>query len=126
MTGDVDIRSSGRAENDGSESNGDDLPVEDGEGEPRRSNRPLNVKRDWSGRSFYFPDRLVDELSISFKRLSLQLAESETDLSLKKTRHYYPLVVELGLERLRELNEREIRERIERRERDVRSDGSEE
>lgn len=87
--------------------------VNDGDG-----GKPLNVKRDWNARSFYLPNSLDRELSTAYKRLDLGLAEDNADLTLKKTRHYYPLVVELGLERMERIEREELKERIEKRERE--------
>lgn len=123
MTDDIDDRLSKRfgsgQSSEGDEGQNDSVNEnsENGEeGSPRR--RPLNVKRDWNARSFYLPDGLVSELSTAFKRLDLELAESGSEMTLKKTRHYYPLVVELGLERIEEMDRDELQDRIQRREDD--------
>lgn len=82
----------------------------------KNDSRPLNVKRDWNARSFYLPDALDGDLSTAFKRLDLELAEAGSEMTLKKTRHYYPLIVELGLECMERIEQEELQERIERRE----------
>jgi hypothetical protein len=43
----------------------------------------------------------------------LELSEAETDLELQKTRHFYPLIIELGLERLEEMDVTEITDQLE-------------
>lgn len=71
-----------------------------------------NVKKEWTARSVYLPDELERDLSQTYKRLDWQL-EADEGLSIKKTRHYYPLVVRLGLERIEEMESKELKERIE-------------
>ena len=66
---------------------------------------------DWKNHSFYLPEDLADQLSIDYKKLDWQLDE-QLNQDLKKTRHYYPLIVELGLERLEDLDPDEIADRI--------------
>lgn len=77
--------------------------------------RATNVKREWDNHSVYLPDGIATDLSRTYKRLDLDLDEAY-GLSIKKTRHYYPLVVRLGLERLEELETEEVKERVERME----------
>ena len=77
------------------------------------SKNAKNIKKEWNVRSFYLSDDLNDELTTAFKRLDLDLDEADTDINLKKTRHFYPLLVELGLERLEELEVTEVTERLE-------------
>ncbi|CCQ34954.1 hypothetical protein HLRTI_003278 [Halorhabdus tiamatea SARL4B] len=77
------------------------------------SQNAQNVKKEWNVRSFYLDDDLNSSLSTAFKRLDLELSESDTDIDLKKTRHFYPLLVELGLERLEEMDITEVTERLE-------------
>lgn len=79
----------------------------------RNSQKPQNVKKEWNVRSVYLDDTLESELTTLFKRLDLELSEAETDLELQKTRHFYPLIVELGLERLEEMDVTEITEKLE-------------
>lgn len=81
--------------------------------ENSKNNKAVNVKSEWTNHSVYLADELASELSRSYKRLDLDLDE-EYDLSIKKTRHYYPLIVKLGLERLEELESKEIKEELER------------
>lgn len=115
MTDDIDDRLSRRFGNE--EDDTDEDRDESDEKSSDTESSALNVKRDWHARSFYLPDGLNTELSTAFKRLDLKLAEAGTDISLKKTRHYYPLIVELGLEKLERLEQENLQERIERRER---------
>ena len=70
-----------------------------------------NVKKEWRALSVYLPDELESDLSRTYKRLDWEL-EADRGVSIKKTRHYYPLVVELGLEQLDEMDSSEIEDRI--------------
>jgi hypothetical protein len=72
-----------------------------------------NIKKEWNVRSFYLDDDLDDDLTTAFKRLDLDLDGTDTDINMKKTRHFYPLIVELGLERLEEMEVTEVTERLE-------------
>ena len=72
-----------------------------------------NVKRDGNVRSVYLDDELDGQLTTAYKRLDLELSEAGVDLQLKKTRHFYPLVVALGLEQLERMESSEITERLE-------------
>lgn len=71
-----------------------------------------NIKQEWTNHSFYLPDELTDDLSRQYKYLDLELDE-EFGLSIQKTRHYYPLIVTLGLQRLDELSSKEIKGELE-------------
>jgi len=77
------------------------------------SQRAKNIKEEWNVRSFYLSDDLDARLSTAFKRLDLDISETDADIDLKKTRHFYPLLVELGLERLEEMDVTEVTERLE-------------
>ena len=79
-----------------------------------KSQNAQNVKKEWNVRSFYLNDDLNHDLSTAFKRLDLELSEADANIQLKKTRHFYPLIVELGLERMEEMDVTEIQERLER------------
>ena len=72
-----------------------------------------NIKKEWNVRSFYLSDDLDDRLTTAFKRLDLDISESESEIDLKKTRHFYPLLVELGLDALEGMDVTEVTERLE-------------
>jgi hypothetical protein len=78
------------------------------------SQKAQNIKKEWNVRSFYLDDELNDELTTSFKRLDFELSDADADVDLKKTRHFYPLIVRLGLERLEEMDITEVTEELER------------
>jgi hypothetical protein len=103
-------------DNDNSESESDSDHVSSKSQSSRnsqKSQKPQNVKKEWNVRSIYLDDTLESELTTLFKRLDLELSEAETDLELQKTRHFYPLIVELGLERLEEMDITEITDQLE-------------
>jgi hypothetical protein len=79
----------------------------------QKSQKPQNVKKEWNVRSIYLDDTLESELTTMFKRLDLELSEADTDVELQKTRHFYPLIIELGLERLEEMDVTEIIDQLE-------------
>ncbi|WP_458189773.1 hypothetical protein [Haladaptatus sp. NG-WS-4] len=81
----------------------------------KNDGKAKNVKKDWNARSVYLSDDLDRKVSTGYKRLDLEL-EMEFGETVKKTRHFYPLVFELGLERMEELEPQELMERIERME----------
>lgn len=78
------------------------------------SQKAQNVKKEWNVRSIYLDDTLDSDLTTAFKRLDLSLSEADAEVNLKKTRHFYPLIVELGLEQLEEMDITEVTERLER------------
>ncbi|WP_394345677.1 hypothetical protein, partial [Halogeometricum borinquense] len=82
-----------------------------------------NVKSDWTARSVYLPDGIDSGLDRAYKRLDLDLDEAEVDREFRKTRHFYPLLVALGMERLEEMEPQELiefLEGLERKEREER------
>ena len=79
----------------------------------KKAQKAQNVKKEWNVRSIYLDDDLDRQLLTAFKRLDLELSEAQTDINLKKTRHFYPLLVELGLERLESMDITEVTERLE-------------
>ena len=79
----------------------------------KTSQKAQNVKKEWNVSSFYLPDELNRELTTAYKRLDLEIEQSDAEIDLKKTRHYYPLVVALGLERLEEMEVTEVTEQLE-------------
>lgn len=70
-----------------------------------------NVKEAWSAKSVYLPDELHDDLGKAFKRLDLDLDDDLEEF--RKTRHFYPLLIAAGLERLGSMEREEVIERLE-------------
>jgi len=71
-----------------------------------------NVKDEWNARTIYLSDELEGELSKLFKRLDLKLDDEMS--SFRKTRHFYPLLVTVGKERLESMEGEELIEKLER------------
>ena len=82
----------------------------------KNKRKEISPKDDWTNHSVYLSDDLASSLSRSYKRLDLDLDE-EYGLLIKKTRHYYPLIVKLGLEQLDDLDIKEVKDRLEELER---------
>ena len=99
-------------ENDEASEN-DRIAENAGSEEHAKASQPIRIKDAWPNHSVYLPEDTADVLSATYKKLDWQL-DAEYGLDIKKTRHYYPLVVQLGLERFEELDQEEVKERIER------------
>lgn len=78
----------------------------------KNSGKDGNVKKDWIARSVYLPDDLNRKTATGFKRLDLQVEEKFSE-SIKKTRHFYPLIFQLGLEQMEQMEVKELKERME-------------
>ena len=78
----------------------------------QNAQKAKNVKKAWNATSIYLPDDLDTKLSTTYKRTDLQLSE-DAGISFKKTRHYYPVVIALGLERMEHMESKEIMEVME-------------
>ena len=114
MTDDLDDRLSERFESDDTDAGTDSQNAQKSQKTQNKITPDSgNVKRDWNVRSVYLDDELDDQLTTAFKRLDLELSEAGSDLQLKKTRHFYPLVVALGLEQLERMESSEVTERLE-------------
>ena len=72
-----------------------------------------SVKDDRVGTYMYLPEDQRAELDFSYKELSLTY-EREFGDELEKNRHFYPMLVQAGLERLDDLDGDAIRERLKR------------
>lgn len=79
----------------------------------RNAMRAKNVKESWSATSVYLPEFLDRQMTTTYKHADLAF-EEEFGRSLQKTRYYYPLLVALGMERIEEMEAKELQERIER------------
>jgi len=118
MSDDIDDRLSKRFEGSKTADEQQDDSTESSEASQssqkyKKEQKAQNVKKEWNVRSIYLDDDLDRQLLTAFKRLDLELSEAETDINLKKTRHFYPLLVELGLERLESMDITEVTERLE-------------
>lgn len=90
----------------------DTTTAKDSDSQTVKTAKTVNIKSEWTNHSVYLPDHLADDLTSQYKRLDWQL-DDEFDLDLQKTRHYYPLIVALGLEQLDKLESKEIKDKLE-------------
>ena len=70
-----------------------------------------NIKQEWNGRTIYVPDGILDELEDTYLESQLKLRKAGQD-EFKKNRHFYPLLVQFGLEALSDADDDEIRARL--------------
>jgi hypothetical protein len=57
----------------------------------------IDVKSEWIGTTIYLPPKLRDELNLVFQEYKYE-CNRNGDIDLKKLRHFYPLIVALGVE----------------------------
>ncbi|WP_458187796.1 hypothetical protein [Haladaptatus sp. NG-WS-4] len=91
---------------------------------PSKSSKPTgadgpaeseSVKDARVGTYMYLPEDQRSELNFRYKELNLTY-ERSFGAELEKNRHFYPLVVQAGLEALDDLDAAELRERLSRME----------
>ena len=70
-----------------------------------------NIKEEWNGRTIYVPDGILDELEDTYLESQLKLRKAGQD-EFKKNRHFYPLLVQFGLEALSDADDDEIQARL--------------
>ena len=70
-----------------------------------------NIKEEWNGRTIYIPDGILDELEDTYLESQLKLRKAGQD-EFKKNRHFYPLLVQFGLEALSDADDDEIQARL--------------
>lgn len=70
-----------------------------------------NIKDDWNGRTIYIPDNILDDLEDTYLESQLKLRKAGQD-EFKKNRHFYPLLVQFGLEALADADAEEIQTRL--------------
>ena len=82
---------------------------------PSRTNETneakANIKEEWNGRTIYIPDGILDELEDTYLESQLKLRKAGQD-EFKKNRHFYPLLVQFGLEALSDADADEIQARL--------------
>jgi len=88
----------------------DEAPDENGDDTAADESTP--VKEQQTGTYMYLPERQVKRLRRQYNVLKAEY-EFEYDEEFEKNRHFYPLVVRHGLERLDEMDTAEIRDRVE-------------
>ncbi|WP_128906745.1 hypothetical protein [Halorubrum amylolyticum] len=75
------------------------------------SKTKTNIKDEWNGRTIYIPDDVLNEMEDTYLESQLKLRKAGQD-EFKKNRHFYPLLVQFGLEALSEADAEEIRTRL--------------
>jgi hypothetical protein len=75
------------------------------------SKTKTNIKDEWNGRTIYIPDDVLDEMEDTYLESQLKLRKAGQD-EFKKNRHFYPLLVQFGIEALSEADAEEIQARL--------------
>ncbi|MDS0296606.1 hypothetical protein [Halogeometricum luteum] len=70
-----------------------------------------NIKEEWNGRTIYIPDSILDDLEDTYLESQLKLRKAGRN-EFKKNRHFYPLLVQFGLEALSDADADEIQARL--------------
>ena len=77
----------------------------------KTSKTKTNIKDEWNGRTIYIPDDVLDEMEDTYLESQLKLRKAGQD-EFKKNRHFYPLLVQFGVEALSEVDAEEIQTRL--------------
>ncbi|PHQ46158.1 hypothetical protein DJ68_08875 [Halorubrum sp. C3] len=77
----------------------------------KTSKTKTNIKDEWNGRTIYIPDDVLDEMEDTYLESQLKLRKAGQD-EFKKNRHFYPLLVQFGVEALSEADAEEIQDRL--------------
>lgn len=75
------------------------------------SKTKTNIKDEWNGRTIYIPDDVLDEMEDTYLESQLKLRKAGQD-EFKKNRHFYPLLVQFGIEALSDADAEEIQARL--------------
>ncbi|AUV84580.1 hypothetical protein C2R22_23855 (plasmid) [Salinigranum rubrum] len=70
-----------------------------------------NIKDEWNGRTIYIPDGILNDMEDTYLESQLKLRKAGRD-EFKKNRHFYPLLVQFGLEALSDADADEIQMRL--------------
>ena len=70
-----------------------------------------NIKNEWNGRTIYIPNDVLDEMENIYLESQLKLRKAGQD-ELKKNRHFYPLLVQFGVEALSDASAQEIQAQL--------------
>lgn len=89
----------------------DQSPEESENSDPNGDSKHSNVKKDQVGTYMYLPENQHQELSRQFNLLKAEY-EYEYNEEFEKNRHFYPLVIEYGLDSLESLDASEIQEKL--------------
>ncbi|MGB9954764.1 hypothetical protein ACOZ4F_20460 (plasmid) [Haloarcula marismortui] len=77
----------------------------------KTSKTKTNIKDEWNGRTIYIPDDILDEMEDTYLESQLKLRKAGQD-EFKKNRHFYPLLVQFGVEALSEADAEDIKARL--------------
>ncbi len=77
----------------------------------KTSKTKTNIKDEWNGRTIYIPDEVLDEMEDIYLESQLKLRKAGQD-EFKKNRHFYPLLIQFGVEALFEADAEEIQARL--------------
>ena len=75
------------------------------------SKTKTSIKDEWNGRTIYIPDDILNEMEDIYLESQLTLRKAGQD-EFKKNRHFYPLLVQFGVEALSEADAEEIQGRL--------------
>jgi len=70
-----------------------------------------NIKDEWNGRTIYIPDDILNEMEDTYLESQLKLRKAGQN-EFKKNRHFYPLLVQFGMEALSDADVEEIQKRL--------------
>ena len=70
-----------------------------------------NIKEEWNGRTIYIPDGILNDMEDTFLESQLKLRKAGQD-EFKKNRHFYPLLVQFGVEAISNADADEIQTRL--------------
>lgn len=70
-----------------------------------------NIMDEWNGRTIYIPDGILNNLEDTYLESQIKLRKAGRD-EFKKNRHFYPLLVQFGLEALSDADAGEIQARL--------------
>ena len=89
----------------------DQPPEESENSDPNGDSKHSNVKKDQVGTYMYLPENQHQELSRQFNLLKAEY-EYKYNEEFEKNRHFYPLVIEYGLDSLESFDASEIQEKL--------------
>lgn len=78
--------------------------------EPRGLRDIDNIRDVWSARTCYVSDDLAGELDRAWLEMQTELVDLDRDIS--KNRHFYPVVLSLGIDALREADSDELETKV--------------
>jgi len=80
-------------------------------GTSKTNKTKTNIKDEWNGRTIYIPDDILDHMENTYLESQLKLRKAGQD-GFKKNRHFYPLLVQFGLEALSDADADELQTRL--------------